>query len=141
MIGNKLVRFLDSRFFTALLNITTIILLLIGFLIAKNQNSNLYPLSIVFFAVFSIICVTSIILTAAETGIRINTKTGGFSLDERELMLISGITFLIIASIHRYLNSVTLVATFWDLGISNLWISSAIIMIITGIQAIFVHRL
>jgi len=141
MIGNKLRRFLKSRLFSALLNLSTIILFLIAYIIAKNKSPTLVGYSSILLLIFGLINSISMILISTEKGFKIKSKKKILKLDERALMLISGIIFLILSYLHHYLNYSELQLSFWEMYVSNLWISSAILMIITGIQTLFVHKL
>lgn len=137
MIGNKLKRFMDSRPFSAIMNLIGIALLAIAYGISGDGTPNIDVTAMIALIVGGAIFLLSVIVIILHKGIPLPK---GMQLDERIISVLAGVAVLLIALLDKFVVS-GFVFTGLDNTIWILWLSAGIIGLLAGLQSVFTRVL
>ncbi|MBD3350714.1 MAG: hypothetical protein GF364_04420 [Candidatus Lokiarchaeota archaeon] len=135
MIGNKLKRFLDSRFFTAILYLVCLTLTIISFSISKGRGQPFEVIGLIIPIIswilifFGLVCV--IFDKQISSPMRFKKQ---IHLDDRIFFVIFALVTLIVGIILS-VNYIETSSDLIDKSITNIWIACGCVGIIGAIQA------
>jgi hypothetical protein len=136
MIGNKLIDAMRTRFFTGILSIMCMLLLVISFLLSNERTNPTKMIGFILLIICGLLFLLGVVSIIRDEGIGTPSKSKvQIEIDQRGFFFISGLLILGLAIMHKYVNGAAFTEPV-DFHIFNLWITCGVLAIITGIQAI-----
>ena len=128
---------MDSRAFSAIMNLVGVLLLGIAYGISADATAGIETIALIALIVGGILFLISFVIVIIHKGIPLPK---GMQLDERLMSVLAGVAVLLTAIIYKYATA-SFVFTLLDNTVWGLWIAAGVLGLLAGLQAVYTRIL